>query len=586
MNFFKIFFATLSAIVVSILLLLVISVGWVAGTITSMLSSSQGIKSESVLVVDLSETIVDTPNINPLSMIDFSTLTIQNQITTLDAIRAIESAASDDKIKGIYIRPSVSSRPSLAVMEEIRAEIERFKMSGKFVVAYSDIFSQGGYYLASIADSIYLQPEGMVVWQGVGVSSQYYKGLLDKLNVEVEVFRPSTCSYKSAVEPLTRSNMSPESREQSEALVESLWSSMVSDVAKARQLTPSLLNKTANLLSSFISSETVTSGLIDKLIYEDEVESIFESLGVELNDNNRANRVSLSRYITNQKLLSSLSESSNNIAVIYAEGAIVDGEGEIGDVGGDALAKVLREVREDDDIKSVVLRVNSPGGSALASDVIWREMSLLRRVKPLVVSMGSYAASGGYYISAPADAIIADKFTITGSIGVYGVLFNIEKGLSSKLGITTDGAKSNPSADFMRSSRPINATERAVMSRSVDQVYNTFTSHVSSGRNLPIQKVLDIAQGRVWSGADALNLGLVDAIGGIKTAILIAAERGGVANNFSVVEKTTIPDDLTALFAPFASIFTNANQYLEFMSGLKPLKSQSGVVMFSPLRFE
>ncbi len=473
---------------------------------------------------------------------------------------------------------------SLALLEELRDEISRFKESGKFVVAYSDVYSQGGYYLASIADSLYLQPEGMVVWQGVAVSSTFYKGLLDKLNVEVEVFRPTECSYKSAVEPFLHSKMSSESREQSEVLVESIWSGIVEDVARSRNLTSEVLNKSASTLSSFVASQAVDSGLIDRVIYEDELESVFEGYGVELNPKGRANRVSLNAYIESQNI--STTSSDNKIAVVYAEGVIVDGKGEFGEIGGDALATVLREVREDKGVKSVVLRVNSPGGSALASDVIWREMSLLRQQKPVVVSMGGYAASGGYYISAPADIIVADKFTITGSIGVYGVLFDIEKALSSKLGITSDTAKSNPSADFMRNSRPVTPIEREVMTRSVDQVYNTFTSHVSEGRNLSIEKVNEVAQGRVWSGADGRNLGLVDLIGGLKAAILIAVDRGGVAGDFEIVERTVFTDDFEGILGSVISSNTPQSEYMKVFEGLYPLKSQRGVVMFSPLRVE
>ncbi|MFR9592980.1 MAG: signal peptide peptidase SppA, partial [Rikenellaceae bacterium] len=428
MNFFKIFFAAFVAVILAVIFCVVVLIAGVVGAVTAKLSSSQSVDSESVLVIDLNETIVDTPDVSLLSMIDFSTLSIQTRTTTLDAIRAIECASSDDNIKGIYIRPRTYGGQSLALLEELRSEIRRFKESGKFVVAYSDSYSQGGYYLASIADSLYLQPEGLVMWQGMAVSSMFYKGLLDKLDVDVEVFRPSSCSYKSAVEPFLRRNMSSESREQSEALVESIWGGVVADIAESRTLTTSLLNKSASALSSFVASGAVASGLIDRLMYEDELEQVFERYGVELNKKGRANRVSLNSYATNQKIVAStITPPSSKVAVVYAEGTIVDGTGEMGEIGGDALARVLREVREDEDIKSVVLRVNSPGGSALASDVIWREMTLLRKQKPVVVSMGGYAASGGYYISAAADAIVADKFTITGSIGVYGVLFDIEK---------------------------------------------------------------------------------------------------------------------------------------------------------------
>ncbi|MFI3282199.1 MAG: signal peptide peptidase SppA [Rikenellaceae bacterium] len=582
MNFFKIFFATLLAIVLSVVVFIVIFVGGIVGLIAGA-SSSVAIKPESVLVIDMNESIVDTPLSNPLSMIDIKNLSIKNQITTLDAIRAIEQAAMDDNIKGVYIRPRMNNELSMAILEELREELKRFMEQGKFVVAYGDGYSQGEYYLASVADTLYLQPEGMIVWQGMAATSMFYRGLLDKLDVDVEVFRPAECTYKSAIEPLTRHNMSPQSREQSTALVESLWGSVSSDVAQSRHSTPFLLNKYADNLISLIPSDAVAANLVDELIYEDQLEQKFKSLGVKLNDNDKANRVSLSNYILNQELLTPTSTSAPEVAVIYAEGVIVDGEGEIGEIGGDALARTLARLRRDSNVKSVVLRVNSPGGSALASDVVWREMSLLRGEKPLIVSMGGYAASGGYYISAPADVIMANRLTITGSIGVYGVLLDFEKGLSSKLGITSDAAKSNTSADFMRVSRPINPTERAVMNRSVDQVYNTFSSHVSSGRNLSMERVHNIAQGRVWSGEDALNIGLVDGIGGIKTAILLAAERGGMSDNFQISEHTPTSQEWSAFLLPLTSaIFPQQNIF----HNLNFMKSKNGVVMFSPLRVE
>ncbi len=591
MNFFKIFFATLLSFIIAMVLITIIFVGSIVGWVVGA-SSAPRVKSESVLVVDLKEPIVDSPEINPLASINLRELTIDTKITTLDAIRAIEIAASDDNIKGIYIRPSLDNSIPMSTLEELRAEIQRFKDQGKFVVAYADTYSQGAYYLASVADSLYLQPEGGVVWQGVATTPMFYRGLFDKLDLEVEVFRPTSCLYKSAVEPLTRKSMSPENRQQSEALVGSIWESVVDEVSQSRQLANSQLNTFANSLCGLISAEAKSVGLVDDLIYEDQLESRFSDFGVRLNDQGRANRISLGDYVlsTNTQMILSQGGSSDEVAVIYAEGVIVDGEGDIDEVGSETFVRLLREARLDNNIKSVVIRVNSPGGSALAADVIWREVALLRKEKPVVVSMGEYAASGGYYISAPADVILADKLTITGSIGVYGVLFDIEGTLSQNLGITSDVAKSNSSADFMRTSRPITAAERAIMMRSVDQVYDTFTTHVSQGRNLPLDRVHSVSGGRVWSGVEAQQIGLVDGVGGLKTAILIAAERGGVAQDFTIRELLPTSDDITALFGPINNVFANSNHvtkhYNQILKKLKPLESKNGVVMFSPVGVE
>ncbi len=584
MNFFKIFFASLLAIFISFVVIVFIFIGSLTALIIGSETTSTP-KSNSVLVIDMGESIVDTPVSNPLKMVDFTTFTIRTQITTLDAIRAIEQASVDDNIKGIYLRSRMSGAHSLALLEELRTELSAFRESGKFIVAYGDGYSQGEYYLASVADSIYLQREGMIAWQGLSVSSIFYKGLLDKIDANVEVFRPTDCSYKSAIEPLTRTNMSDESREQNLALIESLWSTITSKVAESRQLTPSLLNMYADRLTSFIARDAKSARFVDELIYEDELEQRFESLGVEIGDDKRANRVSLSEYIATCNFNTPLAGSTKKVAVIYAEGTIVDGKGDVGEVGGDTMARILRKIRNDDDVKSVVLRVNSPGGSALAADVMWREVELLRQKKPVIVSMGEYAASGGYYISAPADVIIANDLTITGSIGVYGVLIDLEGSLSLNLGITFDSAKSNPSGDFMRLSRPITPTERAVMNRSVDQVYDTFTTHVSDGRNLSKSRVHEVAQGRVWSGLDGQNIGLVDGIGGIKTAILLAAERGGVVDNFEITQHSPLDDEWGGVFSALNfSLLTK--QYNAIFKELRHLDSKGGLVMFSPLRVE
>ncbi len=584
MNFFKIFFATLFSIIICTLIIIPISLGVIIGALGMSVTSAEQPKSESVLVIDLNEQIVDTPDTNPLAIFDLATMSIGGKLTTLDVISAIEAAAMDDNIKGIYIRPFAYSAIPMATLEEIRDEVEKFKQSGKFVIAFADTYSQGGYFLSSVADKVYLQPQGMVIWQGIAANTMYYKELLDKLDINVEIFRPEKCLYKSAVEPLIRTDMSPENREQSTYLVESLWSTITDDVAKSRLTTTSLLNHYANHLTTFIAEQARVVGLVDELIYEDQIEPVFEQLGVKLNSKKQANRVTLSQYIAYRDLFQTTKETNNEVAVIYAEGTIVDGEGQIGEVGGDALAKLIQRTRTDKSVKSVVLRVNSPGGSALASDVVWREMELLREQKPVVVSMGAYAASGGYYISAPADIIVANRLTITGSIGVYGVMMDTQEALSTKLGVTSDSAMSNSSADFMRRSRALNPTERVVMKRSVDQVYDRFTSLVSSGRNLSSERVAQLAQGRVWSGEEAHNLGLVDAMGGLKMAILLAAEKGGVADNFKIVEKSLLPEGWDAIFASVSNkISSPFDSYSEIIDQLKPY---NGVMMFSPLRVE
>lgn len=299
MNFFKIFFATLLAIVASVVLFFVVMIGVITAALLDV-TSTTATSPESVLVVDLQDEIVDSPVANPLSVVDWRTLSIKQNLTTLNAIKAIERAAVDDNIKGIYIRPISASSASLSTVEELRAEIERFKESGKFVVAYSDIYSQGGYYLSSVADSVYLQKEGSLVWQGIASSTMFYKDMLDRLDIGVEVFRPTECRYKSAVEPLIRNSMSAENREQTQQLLSSLWGGVVSVVSESRDVTTSRLNNAASSLLGYLSADALSAGLVDALVYEDEMESVFKELGVKLNDKGRAERILLSQYAANQ----------------------------------------------------------------------------------------------------------------------------------------------------------------------------------------------------------------------------------------------------------------------------------------------
>lgn len=412
----------------------------------------------------------------------------------------------------------------MAVLEELRAAILDFKQeSGKFVLAYNEAYGQGGYYLATAADGVYLQPEGLLDWHGIAVNTLFFKGLLDKLDLKVEVFRPTACKYKSAVEPYILTKLSDANREQLGQLVHSMWSVIAGDVAESRGLTIEMLDEYADELSAIQPEDALAKGMVDGLKYEDEMNDLFAEAGVEADGDGQYRFVSLGRYAA-QVGPDMRHMGADRVAVLYADGQIVDGEG-YDAVYGNTLAEKIRQLRLDDGVKAVVVRVNSPGGSALASDVIWREMELLKAEKPVIVSMGAYAASGGYYISAPADAIVADRLTLTGSIGVFGMLLDAGDAMERKLGVTVDAVKSNRSAD-LSIFRGLTPTERAMMLKSVDRVYETFTNLVAEGRNLPVEKVLDIAGGRVWSGVDALEIGLIDSYGGLKSAIAVAVDQG------------------------------------------------------------
>lgn len=589
MNFIKTFLAGLLAFFVGSFLVFFFWIVLLLGIAGSM-EKRVAVHPSSILKIDFSETLTDSPTTDPLSGIDLFTMSAKRQLPLFKALRAIEAARDDDRIEGIYLRPNGGGGVAgMALLEELREAIDEFKQSGKFVVAYNETYSQGQYYLASVADSIYMQPEGGMEWAGLAMNVMFYKGLFDKLDLKAEVFRPTACKYKSAVEPFILDKMSPANREQSQELVSSLWSTLSQAVAQSRGMTVEQLNRMADGLEVSLADEALAHGLVDGLLYEDQMDDVFAGLGVETDSGGDYRFISLGDY-AEQVGIDLKKISADEVAVVYADGAIVDGEGAGKDIYGNTLAATLADMRADDGVKAVVLRVNSPGGSALASDVIWREMELLRAEKPVVVSMGSYAASGGYYISCPADVIVANRMTLTGSIGVFGMFLDTREALKNKLGITVDGVKSNASADFAATS-PLTPLQRAMIMRGVDRVYETFTSNVAEGRNLPIEKVLDIAGGRVWTGADALGIGLIDTYGGLKTAIALAVDKAAMGENYRVREVVDMPTGLAAFLSSLnvsvREAFTRSSLGLmmEQYEEVRQAASQQGVVMYCPYRY-
>ena len=543
MNFFKTFLASLLAFFVANFVWFFLFIIIIAG-VAAIGSSTTIVEPKSVLKIDLAESIVDQPVNDPLAGFDPMSMNVQKSVSNMQVMNAIESAAQDDNIEGIYINLTGAGTASAALLEEVRDYITAFKESGKFVVAYGEVYSQGGYYLASVADSIFLNPVGEMEWRGLAAQVMFYKGLLDKLGIEPQVFRHGT--FKSAIEPYILNKMSPENRIQMETYINSIWGTMVADIAKERNLSIDSLNMFATDLSAMMAEDALANRMVDGLKYEDEVEDILREK-LELDADEDITFVTLGEYIAANPYTPSYSD--NKIEVIYAEGQIVQGTSEQGTLGSSTLADQLAEARLDEEVKAVVLRVNSPGGSALASEVIWREMELLRQQKPVIVSMGDYAASGGYYISAPADAIIADATTLTGSIGVFGLMFNAEKALNNKLGITIDVAKTNPSADMGMPFRAVSSNERTKIMRSIEQVYSTFVNHVADGRNMTFDSVDAIGQGRVWTGNDGNRIGLVDEIGGLKYAIAVAADKAECLDDYMVRESMGEPTGLAALLS-------------------------------------
>jgi protease-4 len=503
----------------------------------------KGIPEKAILHINLEQSLVDAPSKNPMGSFDFVTMSSTSPLTIYDALRALESAASDERIEGIYINYTGAGTVSLTLLEELRAAIINFKQSGKWVVAYNDTYSQGGYYLASVADKIYMQPEGSFDWSGLQMNTIFYKGLIDKLGVDVDILRPTVCKYKSAVEPFFLTEMSDANREQMQELADGMWDVVLDAVSSARGIDKQELNRLADELAIVLPKHALEHKFIDGVKYADQMEELFEEeYGIE-----DAEYISLSDYasslVTDPKRA-----SAPKVAIVYANGEVIDGEGSDDNIYGYSLSKTLRKVAEDDDIESVVLRVNSPGGSALASDIIWREMENLKAKKPIIVSMGEMAASGGYYISAPADAIVADRSTLTGSIGVFGMIPSFGKAMEDKLGLNVDGVKTNANSGMGNGFSALSPTQYRAMMQGVDRVYERFTSLVAEGRNLTIERVLEIAEGRVWSGEQAQQIGLVDTCGGLMAAIAIAIDKAELGDNYQIVEVEEEMDGLMAIF--------------------------------------
>jgi protease-4 len=418
----------------------------------------------------------------------------------------------------------------MSTLKEIRNKLAEFKAeSGKPVVAFADVYTQRTYYLASVADKVYLVPQGDLDFRGLQSEMMFMAGLFDKLGVQIQFIRGSDNQFKSYGETFTRKDMSPANKLQMTALVNGVWHNYINDVAPQRKLAPEMLDTIAAQLRIRKAGDAVATGLVDSLLYRDQVLAHLKAT-MGLDADKDINFVELSKYTKAYVAQSDSAGKSTSkwklpkVAVIYAQGEIQDGEGEDGNIGGATLSKAIRDARTDSSVKAIVLRVNSPGGSGLASDVIWREVALAKAVKPVVVSMGDMAASGGYYISCAANKIYAEPNTITGSIGVFGIIPNLQGFFNDKLGLTFDGVKTHKYADMMTVTRPLTEEEKGIIQGFIDHFYSTFTQRVAEGRNMAVAQVDSIGQGRVWTGTDAKRIGLVDDIGGLEAATEEAAQ--------------------------------------------------------------
>lgn len=520
-DFLKFTLATVTGIIVSGVVLFFISILVVFSMVSSSESETQ-VRKNSVMMLELNGTLAERSQENPLDFLmgdDYKTYGLD------DILAAIKKAKEHEDIKGIYIQ-ATSLGTGFASLEEIRSALQDFKESGKFIVAYSDAYTQGLYYLSSVADKVLLNPQGMLEWRGLAASPIFFKDLLEKIGVKMQVFKVGT--YKSAVEPFIATEMSPANREQVNAYLTSIWGRITGDVAQSRKLSVEELNKAADRMLMFHpAEESVKSGLVDTLIYKNDVRDYLKNLiGIDKDD--RMPVLGLQDMINVKKNVPR-DKSGNVIAVYYAYGEIDGSSSSSADEGinSEKVIKDLRKLKDDEDVKAVVLRVNSPGGSAYGSEQIWHAVNQLKKEKPVIVSMGDYAASGGYYISCNADTIVAEPTTLTGSIGIFGMMPDAQ-GLTEKIGVHFDVVKTNPYADFGTITRPMNDDEKGLLQMHVNHGYELFLTRCSDGRGIGMEELDKIAQGRVWTGSTAKELGLVDVLGGLDKALEIAIDKAGV----------------------------------------------------------
>ena len=535
LKFLKNIFSTLIGILLSFVVIVVTLIG-VLSVSSEYQKKEKKIDKNTILKIDLSTQVVERASSNPLSDLDLLNPEPKKQLELKTILDNIEKAKFDDNIIAIYINsPFVNA--GLSQTEEIRNKLLEFKKTGKPIIAYSEVYSIKNYFLASVADKIYMNPLGVIDHKGLSATVMFFKGLLEKLNIDLQIFRLG--KFKSAIEPFTLDKMSNENREQLKLMLNSINDNIMDSISSQRQIPFEVVKKHANQLTLNSAEICLEKGYVDHLIYEDQVEDSLIAIGT----NEKLKTISLKGYSSVKSKNKDISR--NKIAIVYATGEINSGKGDVASIGSKTTSAAIKKARKDKNVKAIILRVNSPGGSALASDVIWRETTLAQKEKPLVVSMGDYAASGGYYIACAADTIIANPTTLTGSIGVFGMIPNMQNFYKSNFGITVDTVKTNTYAD-MGTSRKLSTFEKNKIQEGVKNVYSTFISRVSDGRDITTQEVDAIGQGRVWSGYDAKDIGLVDLYGGLETAIVIAAELAEV-DDYRVISLPKIEDPFTKI---------------------------------------
>jgi len=581
-NFLKYTLATITGIIIASILVFIV----LLASFSAIVSSSNKpitISNNSILVLKAGVPVPDRGDQNPLAGLDLFNMTLSPAPGMNEILHNIEKASRDSKIKGILIENGLL--PSgWATTEEIRDALTKFREKGKFVISYSDyILTQECYYLATAADKIYINPGSMVEFKGLSSEIMFYKKALEKIGVEVQVTRHG--KFKGAVEPFILDKLSEDNRTQIKDYAGSLWNQVIADISKSRNIPVEQLNKLADNLDGNLASGAFDAKLVDGLMYRDVLIDTLKNLS-GISSDKELNLVSMIKYSKVPDNKSTYS-SRNKIALIYASGTIVTGKGGDNNIGGNYYAEVIRKARLDTSVKAIVLRVNSPGGSAIAADIMWRELDLAAKRKPVVVSMGNYAASGGYYISAPGTKIYADPMTISGSIGVFGMIPDIGKLLDEKLGLKTEIVNTNKNSDFPSIIRPMNPYEKELMQSSVEKIYSDFVSRVASGRKMSSESVDSVGQGRVWSGTSAVKIGLVDEMGGLNDAIVSAAKLAGI-DTYSVRELPVIEDPYTRILSQLTGevrmsiLRSELGESVKYYNMIQEVKDMTGIQVRLP----
>ncbi len=572
MSFFKSVLSTLTGLVIFSLVVFFAFAIFIAALVASSSDEPPKVSENTVLYLNLNGYIKERVAEDPFA--EIFPESSESYIPLLKTLDAIAAAKDDGNIKGIYIESGYAGGGP-AAMHEIRSALEDFKSEGKFIYSYGEYYTEGNYYIASVADEVFLNPIGNLEFNGLSMNVTYFTGLFEKLGIEAQIFRVG--DYKSAVEPFMRKSMSDENREQLTAIAESIYTNYLTNISTSRGIEPAELRSISDEMKVRNSDDALQYGLVTRLGYESDLkDAIKDKLGLSQSDD--INFYKLSNYM---KTLSS-GYSSKRVAVIVAEGEIVGGKGDTETVGSEKFVKAIRDARESDRVKAVVIRVNSPGGSMMASDVMWKEIMLTKAEKPVIASMSSLAASGGYYLSMPCDTIVAQPMTITGSIGIFGMLPNMEKLLEDKLGINNESVTTGKYSNLYRVTKGLNPQEKAIIQSSVNRGYETFTTKAAEGRNMPVEDLKAVASGRVWTGEQAKANGLVDILGSYDDAVTLAAELAGIGDDYQITYYPALKSKWEEMFgfSADAKAYFLKNQYgvfADYIDEIKDLEKYEGI---------